>query len=62
MAGIPFALIAHPSVRASSVQQLIDMAKAEPGKFDYATGGNGSAQQLVMSMFMTATGTCRAWF
>src|SRR6185503_9498365 len=57
MAGIPFALIAHPSVRASSVQQLIDMAKAEPDKIDYATGGNGSAQQLVMSMFMTATGT-----
>ena len=57
MAGIPFALIAHPSVRASSVHQLIDLAKAEPGRMDYATGGNGSAQQLVMSMFMTATGT-----
>ena len=57
MAGIPFALIAHPSVRANSVQQLIDMAKAEPDKIDYATGGNGSAQQLAMSMFMTATGT-----
>lgn len=57
MAGIPFALIAHPSVRANSVHQLIDMAKAEPGKIDYSTGGNGSAQQLVMAMFMTATGT-----
>jgi tripartite-type tricarboxylate transporter receptor subunit TctC len=57
MAGIPFVLIAHPSVRASSVNQLIDMAKAEPGKMDYATGGNGSAQRLVMEMFMTLTET-----
>ena len=40
----------------SSVHQLIDMAKAEPGKIDFSTGGNGSAQQLVMAMFMTATG------
>jgi tripartite-type tricarboxylate transporter receptor subunit TctC len=57
MAGIPFVLIAHPSVRASSVQQLIDMAKAEPGKINYSTGGNGSAQHLVMEMFMTLTAT-----
>ncbi|HUL64457.1 MAG TPA: tripartite tricarboxylate transporter substrate binding protein [Burkholderiaceae bacterium] len=57
MAGIPFVLIAHPSVRASSVNELIDMAKAEPGKINYSTGGNGSAQHLVMEMFMTLTGT-----
>ena len=57
MAGIPFALIAHPSVRASSVNQLIDMAKTEPGKINYSTGGNGSAQHLVMEMFMTLTAT-----
>jgi tripartite-type tricarboxylate transporter receptor subunit TctC len=57
MAGIPFALVVHPSVRAKSVKQLIDMAKTEPGRIDYATGGNGSAQHLVMEMFMTVTTT-----
>jgi tripartite-type tricarboxylate transporter receptor subunit TctC len=57
MAGIPFALIAHPSLRVSSAQQLVELAKAQPGKLDHATGGNGSAQQLAMAMFMTATGT-----
>jgi tripartite-type tricarboxylate transporter receptor subunit TctC len=57
MAGIPFVLIAHPSVRATAVNQLIDMANAEPGKLNYSTGGNGSAQHLVMEMFMTLTET-----
>ena len=57
MAGIPFALIAHPSVPVSSVNQLIDMAKLEPGKINYSTGGNGSAQHLVMEMFMALSAT-----
>ena len=57
MAGIPFVLIAHPQVRAGSTSQLIDMAKSEPGKINYSTGGNGSAQHLVMEMFMTLTAT-----
>ena len=57
MAGIPFALIAHPSVGATSVNQLIDMARAQPGKINYSTGGNGSAQHLVMEMFMTLSAT-----
>src|SRR5262249_28398020 len=57
LAGIPCVLIAHPSVKARSVNELIDMMKAEPGKIDYSTGGNGSAQHLVMEMFMTLTET-----
>ena len=57
MAGIPFALIAHPSVPATSVNQLVDMAKLEPGKINYSTGGNGSAQHLVMEMFMALSAT-----
>jgi tripartite-type tricarboxylate transporter receptor subunit TctC len=36
---------------------LIALAKAEPGKINYSTGGNGSAQQLAMELFMTATAT-----
>jgi tripartite-type tricarboxylate transporter receptor subunit TctC len=57
MAGIPFALVAHPRVAASSVSELIELAKRDPGKLNYSSGGNGSAQHLVMVMFMTQTRT-----
>ncbi len=57
MAGIPFVLIAHPSVAANSVAELIAMAQTEPGRINYSTGGNGSAQHLAMEMFMTLTAT-----
>jgi tripartite-type tricarboxylate transporter receptor subunit TctC len=56
MAGIPFALVAHPSTGLSSPGQLVEAAKSAPGKLNYSTGGNGSAQHLVMEMFMAATG------
>lgn len=56
MAGIPFALVAHPGTGLSSPGQLVEAAKSAPGKLNYSTGGNGSAQHLVMEMFMTATG------
>jgi len=56
MAGIPFALVAHPSTGLGSPGQLVEAAKSAPGKLNYSTGGNGSAQHLVMEMFMAATG------
>jgi tripartite-type tricarboxylate transporter receptor subunit TctC len=55
--GIPFVLIAHPSVPAKTAQELIQIAKAQPGKLEFSSGGNGSAQQLAMELFMVATGT-----
>jgi tripartite-type tricarboxylate transporter receptor subunit TctC len=57
MIGIPFVLIAHPSVPAKNVQELIQLAKAQPGRLDFSSGGPGSVQQLAMELFMTATGT-----
>jgi tripartite-type tricarboxylate transporter receptor subunit TctC len=39
------------------VKQLIALVKAAPGRIDYSSGGNGSAQHLVMEMFMKLTGT-----
>src|SRR5260221_5405947 len=44
MAGIPFALVAHPSTGLSSPGQLVEVAKAAPGQLNYSSGGNGSAQ------------------
>jgi tripartite-type tricarboxylate transporter receptor subunit TctC len=57
MVGIPFVLIAHPSVEAKTAGELVQMAKARPGKLEFSTGGIGSAQQLAMELFMSLTGT-----
>src|SRR5882762_11070300 len=43
--GIPIVLIAHPSVQAKTAQELVQLAKARPGKLEYSSGGTGSAQR-----------------
>ena len=42
----PFVLLAHPSVTANSVGEVLKAAKAQPGKLSYASGGNGTAMHL----------------
>jgi tripartite-type tricarboxylate transporter receptor subunit TctC len=49
-------LLAHPSLPAQTVQELIAMAKAQPGKINYGSSGNGSAQHLFMAMFTSMAG------
>src|SRR5205085_777853 len=39
-------LAVHPSVPAHSLKDLVELAKARPGKLSYATGGSGSSQHL----------------
>ena len=53
----PFALVLHPAVRARSVKELIALAKAEPGKLNYASAGNGSVVFLGMELFKNMTAT-----
>jgi tripartite-type tricarboxylate transporter receptor subunit TctC len=48
----PYALVVNPQrVRATSVAELIAAAKAQPGKIDFASSGNGGAQHLVGALF-----------
>src|SRR5436190_16161097 len=42
----PHVLAVHPSVRVNSVKELIDMARAQPGKLNFAISGIGGAPQL----------------
>jgi tripartite-type tricarboxylate transporter receptor subunit TctC len=47
----PYVLVVHPSLPARSVKELVALAKAEPGRIDYASSGNGSSQHLVGALF-----------
>jgi len=53
---INHALVAHPSLPANSVQELIALAKAKPGEINYGTYGVGSTGHLNMEMFQGAAG------
>jgi tripartite-type tricarboxylate transporter receptor subunit TctC len=53
----PYALVVNPQkVPANSVRELIALAKSQPGKIDYASSGNGSAQHLVGALFNAMAG------
>jgi tripartite-type tricarboxylate transporter receptor subunit TctC len=51
IASNPFLLIVHPSVPAKTVKDLLAIAKAQPGKLNYASAGNGAANHLAMELF-----------
>jgi len=52
----PYVLVVHPDLKVGSVAELVAAAKAAPGKIDYATSGNGSAQHLVTALFANTAG------
>jgi tripartite-type tricarboxylate transporter receptor subunit TctC len=56
MAGFPMVLVAHPSLPANNVQELVALAKKQSGKLDYTSGGVGSIQHIAMELFEQATG------
>ena len=52
----PNVMVINPSVPASSVAEFIAYAKANPGKFSYASGGNGSSAHMSMELFKSMSG------
>jgi tripartite-type tricarboxylate transporter receptor subunit TctC len=55
LATIPFLLVAHPSLPAKSVQELVKLARARPGQINYASGGTGTTSHLAGEMFKNMT-------
>jgi len=53
----PNLLVVNPAFQAKTVPELIDLLRANPGKYDYGSGGVGSSQQLGMALLLFATGT-----
>lgn len=51
-----YMLVVHPSVPAKSVRELVALAKARPGKLNYASAGNGNATHLAGELFNMMAG------
>jgi len=49
-------LLVHPSVPARTVQEFVAYVKQRPGKVDYSSSGNGSAQHLFVALFASMAG------
>ncbi|MGZ5119697.1 MAG: Bug family tripartite tricarboxylate transporter substrate binding protein, partial [Burkholderiales bacterium] len=47
----PFVVVVHPALPVKNVNELIALAKAQPGKLNYGSAGNGSSSQLTVEMF-----------
>jgi tripartite-type tricarboxylate transporter receptor subunit TctC len=51
LAAVPNVLVAHPSVPAKNVADLVALAKKSPGRINYASTGSGSSGHLTMELF-----------
>lgn len=56
VAAVSFMLISHPSAPFTTVPELISYAKANPGKLNYASSGNGSTTHLAGEFFNSLAG------
>src|SRR5216684_6164355 len=53
---VPQVLVVNPSLPAQSVKELIALAKTQPGKFSYASSGNGSTGHMAAELFNRQAG------
>ncbi len=55
-ASAPYVLLVHPSLPVKSVKELIDLAKSQPGKLNFASGGTGVGIHMAGELFNVAAG------
>ncbi len=53
---LPVVLVVHPDVGATTVRQLIDLAKSKPGSLSYASAGTGTPHHLAAELFKSMAG------
>jgi tripartite-type tricarboxylate transporter receptor subunit TctC len=53
----PLVLIVHPLVPANNLKEFVALLKANPGKYNYASSGNGTILHLAAELFKDVTGT-----
>jgi tripartite-type tricarboxylate transporter receptor subunit TctC len=53
---VPNVMVVHPSFSAKTVPEFIAYAKANPGKINFASAGNGTSQHMSGELFKMATG------
>jgi len=51
LAQMPYLLAVHPALPALSTRELINLARAQPGKLTFSSSGAGTSSQLAMEMF-----------
>ena len=56
VAAAPYVLLVHPSVPATTVKQLVALAKGRPGQMNFASGGNGVGIHMAGELFKIAAG------
>jgi len=56
VAGVPNVLVINPALPVNSVQELIAYAKANPGKVNFASSGNGTSIHLSGELFKSMAG------
>ena len=52
----PYMLAVNPAVPAKNLRELVALAKASPGKFNYASAGNGTVNHLLGEMLKNMAG------
>ncbi len=52
----PVILLAHPGAPMQMLQELVTQAKAQPGRFSYASGGNGASTHLAGELLKLVAG------
>jgi tripartite-type tricarboxylate transporter receptor subunit TctC len=56
VADLPLVLVANPALQVSSGQDLIALAKAQPGTITYSSSGSGGSMHLAGALFESASG------
>ncbi len=56
---IPMVMLVHPSLGVGNAQELVALLRANPGRYDYGSSGNGGAVHLASELFWHMAGGLR---